>query len=222
METLAKASRDAYRALVFDEPRFPRFFSQATPIDVIERMMIGSRPSRRASGGDVRALRAIPWVFAWTQSRIILPGWYGLGTGLESARREHGTEVLSEMRQQWPFFRALLDDAGMVLAKADMDIAARYAELADDEVRGVFDLIKAEFTRTKDNILSVSASDTMLQDDPVLSRSIRLRNPYVDPISLLQVDLLRRWREGGSADPSLFEALLASVNGIAQGLQNTG
>jgi len=222
MDTLANASRECYRALVFDEPGFPRFFSQATPIDVIERMMIGSRPSRRASGGDVRALRAIPWVFAWTQSRIILPGWYGLGTGLESARRVHGGELLAEMRQQWPFFRALLDDAGMVLAKADMDIAGRYAELADHEVRGVFDIITAEFARTRDNLLSVSANVTMLEDDPVLQRSIRLRNPYVDPISLLQVDLLRRWRQDGSEDPMLFEALLASVNGIAQGLQNTG
>lgn len=222
MDTLARASRKAYRSLVFDEPRFPQFFSQATPIDVIERMMIGSRPSRRASGGDVRALRAIPWVFAWTQSRIILPGWFGLGTGLESARTDHGAAILTEMRQQWPFFRVLLDDAGMVLAKADMDIAGRYAELADIEVREVFDIITTEFTRTRDGILSASASDTMLEDDPVLRRSIRLRNPYVDPISLLQVDLLRRWRQEGREDTSLFEALLASVNGIAQGLQNTG
>lgn len=222
MQRIAEVSRARYRTLVYEDSRFVPFFLQATPIDVIERMMIGSRPSRRGGDGDVRALRAIPWVFAWTQNRIILPGWYGLGSGLEAAREEFGLDVLQQMAAKWPFFRALLDDAGMVMAKADLDIGARYAELAEPGAAEVYPDIVAEFERTRVAVLGARGHETLLQDDAVLRRNIRLRNPYVDPMSLLQVDLLRRWRAEGRRDDGMFTALLATVNGIAQGLQNTG
>lgn len=222
MQLVAEVSRARYRALVYEDDRLVPFFFQATPIDVIERMMIGSRPSRRGGDGDVRALRAIPWVFAWTQNRIILPGWYGLGSGLEAAQSQFGVGLLQRMAVEWPFFRALLDDASMVMAKADLDIGKRYAELAATDAAEVYPDIVAEFERTRAAVLGARGHDTLLQDDSVLRRNIRLRNPYVDPMSLLQVDLLRRWRADGRRDDELFTALLATVNGIAQGLQNTG
>ncbi len=222
MEAMAGASREAYRALVFDDPRFMPFFLNATPIDVIERMLIGSRPSRRGRVEDPHSLRAIPWVFAWTQCRLVLPGWFGLGAGLDAARHACGDAVLQEMLSEWPFFRALVDDAAMVLAKADLAIASRYAALAPADVRGVYDDAAREFERTQSAILELKGHAGLLDDDAVLQRSIGLRNPYVDPISLIQVDLLHRWRETDREDDALFAALVASVNGIARGLQNTG
>ena len=222
METLAGTSRRAYRALVYEEPDFYRYFREATPIDVIERMRIGSRPAARHAREGVHSLRAIPWVFAWTQSRHLLPGWYGFGTGLAAALEAHGEELLREMADGWPFLDALFDDLEMVLAKADMDVAARYDELAPPELRRFGALIRAEFERTVALVLELKRSERLLDDDPVLRRAIRLRNPYVDPMSLLQVDLLARWRSVDRDDDALFAALLASVNGIAQGLQNTG
>ena len=222
MRQLAEASRDAYRALVYDSSGFADYVREATPIDVIERMQIASRPPARRSHAGIADLRAIPWVFAWTQSRHLLPGWYGLGRGLELALEHHGEEMLHEMARDWPFLRAVLDDAEMVLAKADMAIAAHYAQLASKDTREFFPRIRAEFDRTVDLVLRLKGSSALLDDDPTLQRSIRLRNPYVDPMSLLQVDLLARWRASGRTDPELFRALLASVNGIANGLQNTG
>jgi len=219
---LAQASRNAYRALVYDNPDFISYFREATPIDVIERLQIASRPPTRRSNTGIENLRAIPWVFAWTQSRHLLPGWYGLGRGLEVAVEHHGESMLQEMARSWPFFRAMLDDAEMVLAKADMAIAAHYADLVPRGGRAFFPQIRTEFDRTVDLVLRLKGATALLDDDPVLQRSIRLRNPYVDPMSLLQVDLLSRWRASGRTDPELFQALLASVNGIADGLQNTG
>jgi len=222
LDDLAGAGRDAYRSLVHDHPDFPVYFRQATPIDVIERMPIGSRPPSRRGGGGIEDLRAIPWVFAWTQSRHLLPGWYGLGTGLERAMERHGDEVLRVMAERWPFFRNLLDDAEMVLAKSDLGIASRYAELAEDAGQRLLPRIREEHARTVQAILDLKGTAALLDHDPALQRSIRLRNPYVDPMSLLQVDLLRRWRAAERADDELLSALLATVHGIAQGLQNTG
>ncbi|HEX9731266.1 MAG TPA: phosphoenolpyruvate carboxylase [Thermoanaerobaculia bacterium] len=222
MDELARASRDAYRALVYDTPGFHDYFRGATPIDVIERLRIGSRPASRRANAGIGSLRAIPWVFAWTQSRHVLPGWYGLGTGLEAAARRHGGETLSAMAREWPFLRALLDDAENVLAKVDLEIASRYAALAGDGGAAIFDRVRAEYERTVEQVLAVKGSAGLLDEDPVLQRSIRLRNPYVDPMSLLQVDLLRRWRAASRADDALLAALFATVGGIAQGLQNTG
>jgi len=221
-DDLAAASRSAYRRLVYDHPDFPVYFRHATPIDVIERMPIGSRPASRRGGGSIENLRAIPWVFSWTQSRHLLPGWYGLGTGLEQALERHGEEVLATMAKRWLFFRNLLDDVEMVLAKSDLGIAARYAELAGETGERLFPLIQAEHERTVRGVLRLTGAEALLDRDPTLQRSIRLRNPYVDPMSLLQVDLLSRWRATEREDDELLSALLTTVHGIAQGLQNTG
>ncbi len=221
MDEIAGASRDAYRDLVYETPELVPYFRQATPIDVIERLRIGSRPASRRSRHGVENLRAIPWVFAWTQSRHVLPGWYGLGTGLEAALARHGRQTLAEAVAGWPFLSALVDDAEMVLAKADMEIAGRYAELAADGA-AVFERIRAEFDRTVTGILKLKGNAALLDDDAMLQRSIRLRNPYVDPMSLLQIDLLRRWRATERRDEELLQALFVTVNGIAHGLRNTG
>jgi phosphoenolpyruvate carboxylase len=222
MSAIAHSSAAAYRALVRDDPGFYGFFRQATPIDVIERMKIGSRPASRRSGQGVQDLRAIPWVFAWTQNRSVLPGWYGLGTGLAAARAQYGAEVLQHMFRDWMFMRALLRDVEMVLAKTDMDMAARYVELVAPELRHFFVRIRSEFERTVELVLALKDTAALLEHDPVLQRTIRLRNPYVDPMSIMQIDLLRRWRASDCRDEELLEALLLTVNGIAHGLQNTG
>jgi phosphoenolpyruvate carboxylase len=222
MEEIAATSHAAYRGMVYDDPRFVEYFRLATPIDVIERMPMGSRPPSRRSGSGIEQLRAIPWVFAWMQNRSVLPGWFGLGTALESAVARHGEDALAEMLRHWPFVKALVDDVEMVLAKADIGIAARYARLAGALEPVFFPLIAAEFDRTVGLVLRLKGTSALLDEDPVVQRAIRLRNPYVDPMSLLQVDLLARWRAGGRAEDELFGALLATVRGIAQGLQNTG
>jgi phosphoenolpyruvate carboxylase len=222
MDEIAATSHTAYRALVYDDPRFVEYFRLSTPIDVIERMPMGSRPPSRRSGSGIEQLRAIPWVFAWTQNRSVLPGWFGLGTALERAVARHGEDTVAEMLRHWPFLKALVDDVEMVLAKADIGIAARYARLAGALEPVFFPVIKAEFDRTVGLVLRLKGTTALLDEDPVVQRAIRLRNPYVDPMSLLQVDLLARWRATGRADDELFGALLATVRGIAQGLQNTG
>ncbi len=219
---LAQSSRQTYRGLVYDDPRFPDYFRLATPIDVIERLRIGSRPAKRAGSGGIERLRAIPWVFAWSQNRAGLTAWYGAGSGLSAAIEQHGVEVLSEMARDWPFFTTMLDDLEMVLAKADIGIFERYSLLAGDLHEPMFAQITAEFQRTHDAILTIKNSDWLLAGDQRLRQSIRLRNPYVDPISLLQVELLAQWRSEDRPDGALFHALVATVNGIAAGIQNTG
>jgi phosphoenolpyruvate carboxylase len=221
MNALAADSRRAYRELV-DREGFVDYFRAATPIDVIEQMALGSRPSRRRSMRGVEDLRAIPWVFAWTQCRSIITGWYGLGTALEHAVTKNGEEALQDMAQHWPFFANVLDDVEMVLAKCDLDIAEAFSKLAGPLHDTFFAMIKSEFERTCQWVLRLKSSNELLRDDPRLSLSIRLRNPYVDPMSLLQVDLLQRWRATDRSDDRLLHALVASVNGVAQGLQNTG
>ena len=218
---LAQASRAHYRALVHDDPRFPDYFRAATPIDVIERLHLGSRPSRRRDGG-IANLRAIPWVFAWSQNRSGLTGWYGVGTALAQGIDRHGREAMAAMARDWPFFATVVDDVEMLLAKSDIAIFERYSRLAGDAHAAFFPLIAGEFARTREAILAIKGRDTLLAGDYRLRLSIRLRNPYVDPISLLQVDLLRRWREGGRTDEALLRALVSTVNGIAAGIQNTG
>ena len=221
MTAMAAESRRAYRAFV-DREGFVDYFRAATPIDVIEQMALGSRPSRRRSMRGVEDLRAIPWVFAWTQCRSIITGWYGLGTALEVAAAKHGVEALREMARDWPFFANALDDVEMVLAKCDLDIAEAFSRLAGPLHDVFFNLIREEFKRTRQWLLKLKDSGELLRDDPRLSLSIRLRNPYVDPMSLLQVDLLQRWRAADRSDEHLLRALVACVNGVAQGLQNTG
>jgi phosphoenolpyruvate carboxylase len=222
MKSVAEVSRKAYRDLVYGNEGFYGYFRQATPIDVIERMQIGSRPASRRTQEGIENLRAIPWVFAWTQSRHMLPGWFGLGTGLAAAMDTDGEDTLVETIDDQPFFRSLIDDAEMVLAKADLDVAARYAALVGEAGKDIFERIKLEYDLTVGLILKLKGIDTLLDGEPTLQRSIELRNPYVDPISLIQVNLLRKWRASNRADRRLFGELLATINGIAEGLQNTG
>jgi phosphoenolpyruvate carboxylase len=222
MQTIAAESLAAYRALVFGNERFFEYFRAATPLDVIERMHIGSRPAARAGGDGILALRAIPWVFAWTQSRHMLPGWFGFGSGLSAAIEQHGAEVVSQMAVDWPFFAHLLDDVEAMLGRTDMDIASHYDALAGDELRAQGEPIRREYELTVRHVLRLRGSARLLDGDPTLQRSIQLRNPYIDPMHLMQVDLLRRWRKTERKDRALFGALRATINGIAQGLQATG
>ncbi|HET7932343.1 MAG TPA: phosphoenolpyruvate carboxylase [Rhodanobacteraceae bacterium] len=221
MDALAAASREAYRSFVGD-PEFVAYFRTATPVDVIERMTMSSRPASRRSMRGVEDLRAIPWVFAWTQMRSILPGWYGLGSALAQGVERIGEDALKEMAREWPFLRTLLDDVEMMLAKADLGIAEAFSRLSGELHGKFFPRIDAEFRRTRDLILRLKGADQLLAGDRRLAQSIQLRNPYIDPMSVLQVDLLRRWRAGGGADEALLRSLVACVNGVARGLQNTG
>lgn len=222
MGAVAATGRAAYDDLVHRDPDFIPYFRLATPVDVVERLRIGSRPPSRRSGTSVEDLRAIPWVFAWVQSRHLLPGWYGVGSGLEAAAEAHGEGPLADMAKGWPFFANLLADVEMVCAKADMAIAARYAALAGEVGERVFPRLREEYGRTVAWVTRLQGISEPLEREPVLRQSIELRNPYVDPMSLVQVDLLRRWRETGRGDPELERALFTTVRGIARGMLNTG
>lgn len=220
--TLASASAAAYHALVKESPDFYEYFRHVTPIDVIERMQIGSRPVHQGEGETLASLRAQPWVFAWTQSRHMIPGWYGAGTGLREAVRKHGLERVRETYTNWFFMRNLLDDVETMLARTDLEIADAYNVLAPPGLLHYFGRICGEYAAARDAVLEIKGSKELLDTDPTLQRAIQLRNPYVDPMNLMQVDLLQRWRASDRQDRDLFEALLASISGIAQGLQSTG
>lgn len=226
MEGLSAAARAAYRGFVHDSPALLRYFQDATPIDAIGRLNIGSRPARRRATARIDDLRAIPWVFAWAQSRAGLPGWFGLGTALTTWAGEDAGRwaELGEMYRGWPFFKALIDNAQLSLRQADLPIAELYAGLADEETReAVFPTLQAEYRRAEAAILRVTGKGDLLEDEPWLRRSIQLRNPYIDPMNYLQVALLRRWRDASGVEAeALGEAVLLSVNGVAAGLRNTG
>ena len=222
MRTIAAQSLKSYRDLVFGGPEFFEYFRAATPLDVIERMHIASRPAVRADGNGVEALRPIPWVFAWTQSRHMLPGWFGFGSGVQAALRLHGEEVLTRMTAHWPFFSHLLDDVEAMLGRTDLQIAGYYDALAPERLRVHAQPIAEEYALTSSLVLRLRGSARLLDSDPTLQRSIKLRNPYIDPMHLMQVDLLRRWRATQCQDQALFVALRATISGIAQGLQATG
>lgn len=222
MQRIASASRARYRGLVYDEADFYGYFRAVTPIDVIERMQIGGRVAHRAGGTGIEALRTIPWVFAWNQSRHALPGWYGAGTGLDTAARELGAERLTRAWSEWPFFANLLDDIEIELARADLGIAAHYDELAEPAMERFAATLRGEYALAQRWVTWIKGEVDLLDSRPRVQRSVLLRSPYLDPMHLMQVDLLRRWRESGREDRVLFEALLASVTGIAQGLQTTG
>jgi phosphoenolpyruvate carboxylase len=220
MDTFANAARAAWRALVYEDPRLSEYFRLATPIDVITRMGIGSRPASRG-GKSIEDLRAIPWVFAWTQSRHILPGWYGVGFGLDAAIKQHGLLAVREAATEWPVMRTLLGDVEMVMAKADLGIARRYAELAGN-VSELFDEIRDAFNTAGHLICEVCGMTSLLEREPWLARAIKLRNPYIDPMSLLQIEMLKEWRKTDRTDQELERALFTTVKGIARGLMNTG
>ncbi|WP_312318394.1 phosphoenolpyruvate carboxylase [Stenotrophomonas sp.] len=222
MDLIAEHSAGAYRAFV-GQPDFMQYFRLATPIDVIERMTLGSRPSRRL-GQDAALgnLRAIPWVFAWSQARAVIPGWYGVGSGLQAALDAGHEDTLHEMARDWPFFSTFLDDIAMVLSKGDITIAEQFSQLSGPLHARFFPQIEQELALTGKLILALTGQGSLLQHDQRLALSIRLRNPYVDPISVLQVDLLKRWRASGGEDDDVLRALVACVNGVSQGVQNTG
>jgi phosphoenolpyruvate carboxylase len=222
MDVIAEASQEAYKTLIYDQPRFADYFRLATPIDVIERLGLGSRPVSRSDSTDIQDLRAIPWVFAWTQTRLLLPGWFGVGTGVVAAVNAFGLPALKDLAESWPFFRGLLADVEQVLGKADIDIAEQYSQLAGELHEEFFPIIREEFDRTVQSVLELTGQTRILENERTLRRAIRLRNPYVDPMSLLQIDLLRRWRQAGSNDDVVLQALFVSVNGITHGMQNTG
>jgi phosphoenolpyruvate carboxylase len=228
MERLAALARDHYRALVYDDPRFVEYFHAATPITEIGGLNLGSRPASRKPGGRIEDLRAIPWTFAWMQSRHTLPGWYGLGHALSrfAAEEAGALALLQEMEERWPFFRTMLESAQMILGKSDLHIAARYAELCPDRAlgRAVFGAIEAEHALARRMICLVTGAEEILEHAPVVRRSIALRNPYVDPMSYLQVELLGRLRAApaGPERAALEDAVMLSIAGIAAGLKNTG
>ncbi len=226
---MADRSWAVYRELV-DQPGFIGYFSQTTPIDDIENLPIASRPSRRRGERSLDDLRAIPWVFAWTQSRCMIPAWYGLGTALAEVKYEdrHAWQAVCDMYRQWPFFQATIDNATLALAKADMYIAQRYSELAvdDDARRRIWQRIAAERDRTRQAILDIVGGGELLATTPWFQRSIEARNPYVDPLNLMQIEFMQRRRSGGengSAAPDGHRDLLRlCVQGIASGMRTTG
>ncbi len=219
---VANRSAQVWRGLVFEQPQFLDYFRAVTPIDVIERMQIGNvalqRPDRRA----IEAVRPALWVFAWSMSRHMLPGWYGAGGGLEFARAERGIETLRLCYRGWPFFHGVIDDIEAMLARGDPEVAAHYDGLAPPELRRFGAQILEEHERCRALILEIKETRSLLDTDRTLQRGIALRNPYIDPMHFMQVDLLERWRAGGRQSRELFEALQASVSGIARGLQTTG
>jgi phosphoenolpyruvate carboxylase len=240
MDFIAAAARQAYHSLVFETPGFLTFWQQATPLDMIKDLRIGSRPSARAAVDSVEKIRAIPWVFSWMQSRFNLPGWYGVGSGMQAwldTEGEAGLALLQDMagkgtgehQSSWPFFKALLDNVESSLLKADMDIARLYTTLVEDAdlAAAIYEQIRSEYERTRRLVLLVTGHGELLDADPLIQRSLALRNPYVDPLNFIQVEMLRRLRafsedENPVEQDILREAIGITINGIAAGLRNTG
>lgn len=220
MEQISGHAFTAYRDLVYGTEGFRTFFRQMTPIAEIAGLKIGSRPASRNQSGRIEDLRAIPWVFSWAQARVMLPGWYGVGHGL-AAFGDVGE--LSEMREAWPFFRTTLDNLEMVLAKSDMGIAARYAELVEDAAlrEALFNRIRDGWMRAHDCLLSITGESRLLESQPALDASIRLRLPYIEPLNLLQIELMKRHR-ASEDDPRIAEGIQLSINAIATALRNSG
>jgi phosphoenolpyruvate carboxylase len=230
MEAMSRAGFGAYRALVHDDPDFLVFWRQATPIDEISNLKLGSRPTYRRATQSVGDLRAIPWVFSWMQSRFNFPGWFGLGSALESelSRGPAARARLRAMHAGWPFFQTLIDNAQLTMRKADMGIAGLYAGLVEDARirRRILAILQEEFDRTESCILRVTGQKRLLGREPVLLRSVELRNPYIDPLNFLQVEMIRRLRAAEALPPRDADSVRAvielTINGISGGLKNTG
>lgn len=220
MAEISGAAFHAYRSLVYETEGFADFFRQMTPIAEIADLKIGSRPASRTASGRIEDLRAIPWVFSWSQARVMLPGWYGVGHALGGFADQ---AMLKEMLEAWPFFRTTLDNLEMVLAKSDMGIAARYAELVGDAALrdSIFGRIRDGWQRTHDALLEITGQSRLLEKKPSLDASIRLRLPYIEPLNLLQIELLKRHR-AGETDPRISEGIQLSINAVATALRNSG
>ncbi|MFC3077464.1 phosphoenolpyruvate carboxylase [Phenylobacterium terrae] len=221
MDKLGQAAMQAYRQLVYDTPGFADYFFQATPVSEIADLNIGSRPTSRQATRTIQGLRAIPWVFSWSQSRTMLPGWYGFGSAI--ARSGVSLGQLEELQQSWPFFATTLANMEMVLAKGDLGIAARYADLVEDKAlsASVFGQIRAEWDRTLEALLTITGQSALLERSPDLAAAIRTRVPYVDPLNHLQIELIRR-RRAGDDQEAVREGIHVTINGISAGLRNTG
>ena len=213
----------AYRALVYETDGFEIYFRQSTPLPEISDLKIGSRPSSRTSSTRIEDLRAIPWVFSWSQARVMLPGWYGFGSAAETLRTGGRDDELAEFYRLSPFFRTVVSNLEMVLAKSNLEIGERYAELVEDTYarRQVFERISAEWSATKEAVLMLTGQKRLLESNPALAESIRLRLPYIDALNLLQLDLLRR-RRSGADDEDTLRGIHMSINGISAGLRNSG
>lgn len=229
METLSQSSYETYAELVHENPGFLAYFQQATPLEAISDLNIGSRPVKRRKTRGTQDLRAIPWVFSWMQSRCGMTAWYGVGSALSAYRKSHetGLNTLQQMYQDWPFFKTFIDNLQMTLAKADLRIAESYAQLVEPQSiqTEIWGLLKQEYLSTREQVLAISGQAEILDNSPTLKRSINLRNPYVDPLNHIQVEVLKRLRAGGhspSEEKLLHEALEMSIIGVSEGLRNTG
>jgi phosphoenolpyruvate carboxylase len=220
MVALSATAFKSYRALVYETEGFRRFFRSFTPIAEISGLKIGSRPASRTKSDRIEDLRAIPWVFSWAQTRVMLPGWYGVGQALDGFADKG---LLRAMAERWPFFRATLDNLEMVLAKSDMGIAERYLALVEDRDSGdaIFARIRAGWHQTCEGVLAATGQSRLLEGNPQLDASVRLRLPYIEPLNLLQIELIRRHR-GGESDARVADGIQLSINAIATALRNSG
>ncbi len=226
MDTLSELAFAAYRSLVYETPNFHVYFRTATPLSEIAELNLGSRPAARKASGRIEDLRAIPWVFSWAQSRVLLPGWYGFGSAVETWRRDDPAARMAELRRmhrRWPFFQTLIANLDMVLAKTDMGIASRYAELVTDrELREtIFGRIRAEWELTRKVVLAITGERELLGANPSLAQTLKSRIPYIDPLNHLQVELLKRYRSGRTGE-RVRRGIHLTINGIAAGLRNSG